>query len=129
MQTLRRKLQTGVWLALVALLALALMPTLSQALAHSRGDTSRWAEVCTPQGMKQVLVQGDAETGAPVQAANLSDHCAYCTLASAVAPPPAPLNVTDHGDAGTYVPPLLLHAPYTLYAWRSAQPRGPPAAA
>ena len=112
----------------MAVLALALMPTLSQALAHSRGEASRWAEVCTPQGMKQVLLQaeGGGEAIAPAKVANLFDHCAYCTLTPGVAPPPSPLTMADPGDLGGYLPPLFLQSPRSSFAWAGAQPRAPP---
>lgn len=116
------------WLALVAMLALALLPTLSHALAFARGGAA-WAEVCTPQGMRLVAVDAAqaAETGAPVQVAGHLEHCPLCALgADLPALPPAPPVALPLPLAAADPPPLFLHAPRTLFAWRSAQPRGPP---
>lgn len=114
------------------MLAMAMLPTLSHALAAARGE-SAWVQVCTPQGMRLVAVSAAQLDAAeePVQtssAAGHLEHCPCCThtehspgLPPAAAPGlPLPL----HGAA---LPALFLHAPYTLHAWRSAQPRGPPA--
>jgi hypothetical protein len=128
MQPLRHQ-RLSAWIALVAMLAMALLPTLSHALAHARGGASSWAEVCTPQGMRLVAVSADDSLpgGAPAQAAGHLEHCPLCALgADALAPPLSlpPALVLPLGRAG--LPPLFLQAPHTLHAWRSAQPRGPP---
>ena len=114
------------------MLALALLPTLSHALAHSQGSSSRFAEVCTPQGMKQVAIDGVAGEAddAPTQAAGSPEHCAYCAgSAQAAGMPPAPLQVPLLRSAALDRPAPFLKAPRTLVAWCSAQPRAPPAAA
>ena len=116
------------WLALVAMLALALLPTVSHALAFARGGAA-WAEVCTPQGMRLVSVDAAqaVDTGAPVQAAGHLEHCPLCALgADLPALPPAPLAALPQPLGVAPMPALFLHAPRTLFAWRSAQPRGPP---
>ena len=106
------------------MLAFALVPTVSRAMAFATGSSS-WAEICTPQGMKLVAaVDGDE---APVQAGAHLDHCALCGLSTDGAAPlpatPAPLQLPV-GSAE--VPRLFLQAAHTLFAWRSAQPRAPP---
>ena len=70
------------WVALVAMLAMALLPMVSHALAFARGDVGRWAEVCTPQGMRLALVDADraASDAPPVQAASHLEHCPSCAL-------------------------------------------------
>ena len=116
------------WLALVAMLALALLPTVSHALAFARGGAA-WAEVCTPQGMRLVSVDAAqaVDTGAPVQAAGHLEHCPFCALgADLPALPPAPAAALPLPLGSAEPPALFLHAPRTLFAWRSAQPRGPP---
>ena len=116
------------WLALAAMLALALLPTLSHALAFARGGAA-WAEVCTPQGMRLVSVDTAqaADTGTPVQAAGHLEHCPLCALgADLPALPPAPPAALLLPLGAAAMPALFLHAPRTLFAWRSAQPRGPP---
>jgi hypothetical protein len=57
----------------------------------------------------------------------LLEHCAYCAYGNgslglppaAVAPLALPLD-------GAEPPPVFVHSPRTLLAWRSAQPRAPP---
>ena len=113
------------------MLAFALVPTLSRALAFAAGGGSAWAEVCTPQGMKLVstAAAGADADGAPAQALPL-DHCSFCSLAGAgLAPPPAAPPLVSLPLRGAAPPPLFLHAPRTLHARASAQPRAPPPAA
>ncbi len=110
------------------MLALALLPSLSHALA---GRDSRWAEVCTPQGTRLVAVDAAERSGGsggtPMQAQAHLEHCPYCALsAPALGLPPAVPAVLPPQALAQAVPALFLHAPRTLFAWRSAQPRGPP---
>jgi hypothetical protein len=110
------------------MLALALLPTLSHALAFARGGAA-WAEVCTPQGMRLVSVDAAqaVDTGAPVQVAGHLEHCPLCALgADLPVLPPAPRAALALPLGAAEMPALFLHAPRTLFAWRSAQPRGPP---
>ena len=125
---LRRRRQAFAWFALVAMLALALLPTVSRAMAFAQGGGGAWAEVCTPQGMVRVaLDDAPGATPAPAQAGSMLDHCHFCGLASqAAGMPPAPPLLPPVQTADSLVPPLWLQAPHTLFAWRSAQPRGPP---
>ena len=129
MFVLRRQLRPLTWFALAAIMALALLPTLSHALAFAKGSTV-WAEVCTPQGAKLVAVTDAAdETGTPVPAQAMVhlEHCPFCALSSgALGPPPAVAAVKPLLLGRGAPPPLFLHAPRTLFAWASAQPRGPP---
>lgn len=116
---------------------MALLPTLSHALAYTRASgAGGWAEVCTQQGPKRIAVDaagqlvdtvvGTAADGAAMEAAHLQ-HCPLCALTND-APPlftalPLALLMTAARHA---LPAAFLHAPRTLHAWRSAQPRGPP---
>ena len=113
----------------MAIFALALVPTISRALSFAQGVAS-WAEVCTPQGTKVVTLEAGAASSDPAPTGSVAshlDHCPLCGLgAGAWALPSA-------GPAGLaappvvqWVPPLFLRAPRPLFAWRSAQPRGPP---
>lgn len=112
------------WIALLAMLAFALVPTVSRAMAFASGS-SNWAEICTPQGMKLVAaVDGDQ---APVQAGASLDHCALCGLSTdGAAPLPAVPAALPLPLGSAHVPQLFLLAAHTLFAWRSAQPRAPP---
>jgi hypothetical protein len=126
MWSLRRHLQRWSWIALVAVLGAALLPTLARAL--SAGDRTSWVEVCTAQGMKWVAVADASSDKTPLSVQAALDHCPYCTLEHHVPalPPstqPLPLAIAT-SDA---LPALFLHAPRTLHAWRTAQARAPPA--
>lgn len=130
MQRLRPAAHRHAWIAILVVLAMALVPTLARALAHSQGEGTQWVEVCTSQGMKLVAVTEHDGPAAPGEAPPLShlEHCPFCTLGQGWAPLPvrafelAPLAV-----AGTPVPERFLQAPRTAHAWRTACPRGPPA--
>ena len=125
MGSMRLRLRSAAWLALVALLALALMPTIARALAFAHGDAS-WAEVCTTQGLRLTAV---AQTGdeAPAAGRGHLDHCAFCALSAGAAPlPSTAAAVLPLSPQTVAPPPLFLHAPRTLFAWGSAQPRAPP---
>lgn len=111
------------------MLAFALVPTLSRAMAFASGD-STWAQICTPQGMRLVVaagVDGADPSGVPVPAAVSLDHCAFCSMAShGAAPLPATLAGLPLPLRSAEPPRLFLQAAVTLPVWRSAQPRGPP---
>jgi len=123
----RHHLRLAVWLALVAIAAVALLPTLSHALTRAAGGgSSGFTEVCTPQGTKLVAL-ADGQT-APDGALLQLEHCSWCTAALGdLAPPPVALQHDVSVDGAGVVPPLFLQAPHTLHAWASAQPRAPPA--
>jgi hypothetical protein len=125
---LRRHLRPLSAIALLAMLALALLPTLSHAWASARGG-SVWAEVCTPQGVRLVALDGDGPSndgGVPMSASAHLEHCPFCGSTPHAAPPPAQAAPAVPAAVALHVPPHFLHAPRTLHAWRSAQPRGPP---
>lgn len=126
--TLRHRRRPIAWLALCALLAWALLPTLSHAFAPAGGKTV-WSEVCTPQGMRLVAIDAaGGETPAPVSTAGHLEHCPYCAPTfGALGLPPALLSLALPPPAALGPPPLFLHAPRTLFAWTAAQPRAPPA--
>jgi hypothetical protein len=124
-------------MALVAILAVALLPTLSHAHAHAQGQgAGGWAEVCTLQGPQRVAVDADgklvdtvidASADAAIAGAAHLQHCPLCALClDAPALPSAAPAVLAPALADGDPPAAFLHAPRTLHAWRSAQPRGPP---
>ncbi|HSV46035.1 MAG TPA: DUF2946 domain-containing protein [Ramlibacter sp.] len=114
-------------LALLAMLALAVLPTVSHALAASGGPIG-WAEICTPQGARLVAV--DASEGTPSVPADVAahlEHCPFCVPAfGALGLPPASALALGLALTSAEPPPLFLHAPRAPHAWRSAQPRAPP---
>ena len=121
MTALRRHLHRATLLAWLAVLALALVPTLSRLLGQSG-----WAEVCTPQGMQLAAVAGDGEPALALDASRL-DHCALCSLSAGAAPLPSAAPAPGLLPVSSTAPPAqFLQPPRTLLAWRSAQPRAPP---
>lgn len=108
------------------MLALALLPTVSHALAFAQGGKSAWAEICTPQGMMVVAVESaPGDEGIPV-AAHL-EHCPYCAqAATTLGMPPAVATAPALPLAAIEPPALFLNAPRAPFAWAAAQPRAPP---
>jgi Protein of unknown function (DUF2946) len=127
--TARSHRRLTVCIALAAMLAFALLPTLSRAMAFAVGG-SAWAEICTPQGLRLVATGDVQPSEAPLQAGLHLDHCKFCSMATdgaAPLPAAAPALYLPLGSAE--LPRAFLQAPATPHAWRTAQPRGPPAAA
>ncbi|MFY7941570.1 MAG: DUF2946 domain-containing protein [Burkholderiaceae bacterium] len=124
--TLRRRC----WLALFAMLAAVLLPTLSHAVHAAKGD-SIWVEVCTAQGARFVALGEDpgADRSSDQGSSNAKKHsesCPYCGSSPAMGLPPAAAGAVWVPHVSALEPPLFLHAAHTLFAWRTAQPRGPP---
>jgi hypothetical protein len=126
MLALRQRLRRLTWIALTAMLALALVPTLSHALAFARGQ-SDLAEVCTSQGPRLAAI-GD-ESPAPAGATLVHvEHCPLCSLqAASLGLPPAAAEGIALLNLSHALPALFLAAPRPLFAWSAAQPRAPPA--
>jgi hypothetical protein len=127
MNALRRRLHTVTWFALVAMLALALAPSISYALARVQGEDSRFAEVCTPQGLQRVPLDADGPA-APVTGGVHLEHCAFCGLGGGdgAALPPAPLAGPAQPLAEAAAPGAPHALPRTLAAWSSPPTRAPP---
>jgi hypothetical protein len=125
---LRLHLRSWTWIALVAVLALAWVPTLSRALAPT--GASMLTEVCTSQGMTLAMPGGADTDGAPARAGHLLDHCPLCALGLDGA---APLPTTEPTVAlptdGAKPPRLFRQPARTLVAWLGAQARAPPTSA
>lgn len=140
----RKRLKTGAWLASVAMLALALLPTVSRALAAaspaSPAGAALWAEVCTVQGVLMKTAPAAAMPAAGDEAhegngdpvawsggAAALDRCAFCVLAAASAPLRAAVP-SFAAPAGAPALPAATErpSPHASTAWASAQPRAPP---
>jgi Protein of unknown function (DUF2946) len=114
-------------IALIAALALALVPTLSRALATQPGKAA-WAEVCTTQGLNAVAADaGDAQVVAAGAVMAHLDHCQFCILGAILpgvpttsAAPPLLVSLTQA------MPARCLVAARTLRAWTRAPARAPP---
>lgn len=130
MTFLRLYRRFGAWLAILALLAGALSPTLAQAMVAG-SDRADWLEVCSVSGM--VWVKADTgevsdhqpDDGQPVSSA--VQHCPWCTLhgASAGLPPVDPPAFVL-GERATDLPPAFYRAPVGATVWASAHSRAPP---
>lgn len=138
MQSIRRLFRQAAWLALVAILALALAPTVSHALAAS-GPGNPWAEICTDAGGR-TLVVASAEPAGPTTAADAGEaptgvpaHLGHCPLcgpsgqATALALPAAGVALAASSDTRIALQPQV--APARPSAWPPAQPGAPPASA
>lgn len=126
MNSLRHHRRALVWFAFAAILALAVVPTVSRLLAAAQGGPA-WAEVCTPQGMKPLAQQAGADEPQPAPTAGLhGDHCALCGLAAVPFMPPPAATLAWVTAPGRDLPPLFGAAPRPLFAWAAARPRGPP---
>ncbi len=121
----RRSQRFSTWLALLAMLWMAFAPLASQALGAKQSQA--WIEICGASGAKWIKADPGAPEQQPQPGAHPLDHCPYCSVhASALGMPPAalaPLVLSVSQE----MPLAFLAAPRTLHAWRSAQPRGPPA--
>ncbi len=110
------------WTAILAVLLLSFAPLVSQALGPDQYGA--WVEICSANGAKWVK----AADGAPSvpKSAHALEHCPYCSVhVSALGMPPS--MALPMPDGARFDPPrAFVAAPYTLHAWRSAQPRGPP---
>ncbi len=112
------------WLAFLAILFAALVPSVSRAMIPA--DGGNWAEVCTMQGAKFVKVGDDGGQPSGDGAQHL-EHCPFCFTqhdAAGLPPTPAPML---HPAAGSMIyPPLFYQAPRRLFIWSAAQSRAPP---
>jgi hypothetical protein len=128
MNPLRSHLRSLAWLALAAMLGLALLPGVSHAPVFVRGDGPDLAEICTAQGMRTITPDAGSDRTPAPQATGAAD-CPFCPqgghtpgLQQALPrlAPPEP--------ARCRVPAPSLQAPRTALAWAAAQPRAPPQA-
>nr|WP_242481095.1 DUF2946 domain-containing protein [Rubrivivax gelatinosus] len=110
-----------------ALLLAALAPSISHAVQSSRGIG--WVEICSAQGSRWIQATADQEPETPARLQAL-EHCPYCSLlAPALGLPPDDAPALISAGHGVLPAPALLRAPRTLFVWRSALARAPPARA
>ena len=114
------------WVAILAVLLAALVPTISHAWA-ARSDAAL-LQVCTSGGATWQPTEGAVRDPGPAPTgAHLFEHCRYCSLhANDLAIPAAPLAALPAPLLPHLLPAAFLAAPRTLFAWRPAQARAPP---
>jgi hypothetical protein len=127
---IRHQLRAWTWAALLAVLALALLPTVSRAwgLGAEPVGVHAMVEVCTTDGLRMVPnADGQASTDTSAHHADAFERCAHCVLGAAplVLPPIALVGYTADPRAQA-LPALFWQAPHTLHVWAAAQPRAPP---
>ena len=117
---IRHRLRLFTWLALVAMLGLALAPSVSHALSAQQSPHP-WTEICSSSS------SGSGEQPGSGGAAMHLEHCALCGVAtSAMGMPPAPIAVLPTPAGANYVATLFLAAAHSLFAWSPPQARAPP---
>lgn len=127
MQAIRRLFRQTTWLAIFAMLGLALAPTVSHALAAS-GPGNPWAEICSVASGKLVVADAAGVPGSQAEAGSHLGHCPLCgQLGGAPVLPVAESAGALVVDVADFLPALYAQSPSPLFAWAAAQPRAPPA--
>lgn len=113
------------WIATLAMLAAALLPSLAHARKAAMGLPSSLMEICTSAGLRK-LAPPAADTGSPQRPdAAMAADCPFCLLHISAGPLPAvaalPLPAARHE-----APLLFLRAPRPLFVWAAAGCRDPP---
>ncbi len=121
--------RTSLLMAFVMLFA-SLAPTISHAVARASGSPYTLVEACTTQGVEifAVAPDGSVVDEVPAPASAGFEHCKFCSLSPAGAPPPATVGFVCRLDVVESVPFTFLHAPRTPHVWLSAPARAPPLA-
>lgn len=133
----RRVVSLMLWVQLLLLLFTALpLPAPARAASTAADDAALWVMVCTPQGMKQVLLQSLLASDAPADPAqdgdlSRSSHCLLCQQQHSPALPVLPAAPFVQAAAAAHVPPEWRpSAPRPVApAWRPLLARAPPARA
>ena len=108
------------WLALVAMLGLALAPSVSHALSASNA-ANPFTEICSASP------NSNPASGNTGSAAMHLEHCALCCIAAQpLGMPPAPTVLPAVPDGADFIAARFLDASHTLFAWTTAQARAPP---
>lgn len=132
-----------IWIAMLAILLNALVPSISHALAGAGGQAGTW-EICRADGKRYSLYDAPSgpafaafaaandAPGAPAKESQFTagEHCAYCLPHAGDFALPATVGAAA-GVFGQHPhhPFLFYRSPRPLTAWSAARPRGPPALA
>lgn len=116
-------LRSTCWVAILAILMLALAPAISSVLRGS--NYAAWVNVCRTASFTGASAAGDL--GGSDGASHLSTHCPYCTLhADALPPAPRTPHVPRDVLPAFMAPQAFLQAPSTGHVWLHAPSRAPP---
>ena len=117
------------FIALLAMIMLALAPTVSKLITTNRSNVNL-VEVCTTEGSKWLsisdLVQASSVNNDHVPA-SINDHgeCYYCNLQTSNFLPSV-VNPCITSKSAAILPPLFYQAPKPLFAWTHSRSRAPP---
>jgi Protein of unknown function (DUF2946) len=127
MQIVRRHLRCWVFVAIFALLGVAVLPALAHVAMTAAGV--QWVEICSTAGSRWVQIDDRAAptSGDPSTVMDMTQCPACCHLGQGAGLPPRPLQLALLMFATQAMPVLFLRAPHPLFAWTVAQPREPPA--
>lgn len=124
MRSTRCQIRLSAWIASLAILWAALVPFLPQVMGRMQAQA--WSDICSGQTANQGGTARDAGTGSLPPGA-MHDHCALCALhVPPIGCASAALVLLPASVLHRALPTAFLAAPYTLHAWVSAPPRGPP---
>ncbi len=121
MSTRRGRRIVSSWIALVAILLVTFVPTVTSAFSAASGLP--WGRICSAAN---VATDTSAAPDSPAST-HAFEHCPYCALHADLAPPPDP-RAADAGIALAFraLPVAFTRAPRGNAVWASAQPRAPP---
>ena len=128
----------GVWAALWAMIAMAIMPTISHAMVRFSGPSgpAMMTEVCTTRGVERISVDPGLQSTDPSKDAGSNslpashdlnaEHCPMCGQTGYSGMPPPSQSLLKLPGLSDAPPQLFLLASRPLFAWLQARPRGPP---
>jgi hypothetical protein len=125
------------WIAIMAILLSALVPSVASAFTARNGNFPIWMEICSASNVSSssakvskkilVTVAGDSSSSSMNSAAHEAEHCPFCLPhAGNFALPPAVMPCCAVAAGHDVYPPLYYQAPSLLFSWVTANPRGPP---
>ncbi len=117
-------LRSTCWVAVVAILMLALAPAISSVL---RGENyAAWVNVCRTASLAGATTE-QGRPGSPEGMGHLNAHCPYCALHADTLPPAPHAPVIPRDVLPAFMEPqAFLQAPSTGHVWRHAPSRAPP---
>lgn len=120
-----------VWIACLAILLNALVPSLASAMAVRDGAMPSWAEICSTTTITAAAAnpsnKATPATSTSGEDQHAAKHCPFCLPhAGNFALPPAIIPCCAVAAGHDAFPILYYQAPSLLFSWVTANPRGPP---